>query len=285
MSNPPEKFDPAKFVRGLPEENLEFLSEFAEEAQVNLRALARSSKFHEEPTATQFLKIFTSAPAELETKKKKRALAHRNTRHEWGQELGLEVSAKEKEGTRLPVVLTHEEVDAMLKLSKKKSKRNHLIFRLLYSGGFRRSELTKMVVADIDFTEGKIFVRAGKGDKDRYVLIDSETSSLLAAYTQGFPIGVRVFDISDRTVNRAVKGIADDLGISDRYKAMGRRFTAHSLRHTYATHLYEAGMDSFELKELLGHTFVSTTLGYVHTSLDRIRDSYDAHHPLNQRST
>ena len=282
MSQAPEEFDPAKFVRGLPETHLEVLTEFSEEAQVNLRALARSSKFHKEPTATQFLQIFASAPAELAVKK--RARTPRNTPQEWSQELGFEVPAAQKKGSRLPVVLTHEEVDAMLEHSKK-SKRDHLILRLLYSAGLRRSELTGFVVADIDFTEGKVFVRSGKGDKDRYVLIDSETLRLLAAYTQGFPLDAQVFDISDRTVNRAVKGIADALGISARYKAMGRKFTAHSLRHTYATHLYESGMDPFELQELLGHTFVSTTLKYVHTSLDRIRESYDAHHPLSQRST
>ena len=285
MSQEPEEFDPAKFVRGLPEPHLEVLSEFAEDAQVNLRALARSSKFHKEPTATQFLQIFTSASAELAVKEKKRARAHRNTRHEWGQELGLEVTAEEKKGTRLPGFISHEELEAMLEDGKKSSKRDHMIIRLLYSAGFRRSELTRLLVADIDFTEGKIFVRAGKGDKDRYAIVDPGTLRLLAAYTQGFPLNAQIFDISDRTVLRVVKRAAEAAGVTARFAAMGRRFTAHSLRHAYATHLYEAGMDPFELKELLGHTYLSATLKYVHTSLASIRDSYHACHPLSTRST
>lgn len=281
MSQDREKFDPAKFVRGLPEPHLEVLSEFAEEAAVNLQALSRSLKFHREPTATEFLQIFAAAPAELETKKRSRAL--KNSRQEWSQELGNEVTAAEKKGTRIPAVLTQEEVRSMLEYSKA-DKRDHLIIRLLYAAGFRRSELTGFVVADVNFEECKIFVRKGKGDKDRYVLVDPETCRLLAAYTQGFPLNEQVFDISDRTVNRTVKRIAEALGISERYKAMGRNFSAHSFRHTYATHLYQAGMDPFELKELLGHTFVSTTVKYAHTSLKQIGETYANTHPLSTGS-
>ena len=160
--------------------------------------------------------------------------------------------------------------------------RNHLIIRVLYATGIRNAELRNLLVADLDFSTGRLFVRAGKGDKDRYVLMDPDTLELLAEYTQGFPLEEPIFDISDATVNRAVKKAAKELGIHQRYKAIGRTFTAHSLRHACATHLYEAGMDPFQIKNLLGHHFLSTTLKYVHISLHQIAESYQAKHPLNK---
>lgn len=266
-------FSPTLFTDGLPDEQLEILSDFAELAESQLQLLARSIKHHKEPTARDLLNVLAEAPAALARR--------RRTENEWNLELSNEVLAVEKSGTRLAAVLTVPEIQAMLEHTKN-DPRDHLIIRLLYASGMRRSELTGLLLADFDPHKGTLFVRAGKGDKDRYVLIDEESVRLLLDYTQALNYHNQIFDISDRTVDRAVKAAGEDLGIAQRYEAMGRRFSAHCLRHTCATHLYEGGFDIYEVRELLGHSSIATTRTYVHMAVDRMRENYRKAHPLSQ---
>ena len=271
MSNP--NFSPTLFTDGLPEEQLEILSDFAELAEAQLHLLTRSIKHHKEPTARDLLNVLAEAPAALA---RRRRSSHDQ---EWNRELSNEVLASEKSGSRLAAVLTVPEIDAMLEHTKN-DPRDHLIIRTLYASGMRRSELTGLLVADFDPHAGTLFVRAGKGDKDRYVLIDDETVRLIIDYIQALFYHNKIFDISDRTVDRTVKAAGEALGIAQRYEAMGRRFSAHCLRHTCATHLYEGGYDIYEVRELLGHSSIATTRTYVHMAVNRMRANYLKAHPL-----
>jgi len=268
-------FSPTLFTDSLPEEHLEILSEFSEQAEAQLRLLARSIKHHKEPTARDLLNVLAEAPAALARRRRT------SYDQEWNRELSNEVLASEKSGSRLAAVLTVPEIHAMLEHTKD-DPRDHLIIRLLYASGMRRSELTGLLVADFDPHAATLFVRAGKGDKDRYVLIDDETVRLIIDYIQALNYHNQIFDISDRTVDRAVKAAGKALGIAQRYAAMGRRFSAHSLRHTCATHLYEGGCDIYEVRELLGHSSISTTRTYVHMAVGRMRENYRKAHPLSQ---
>ena len=272
-----QDFSPELFASGLPEDHLEVLVEFADEAKVQLRHLARSIKHHKEPTARDLLSVLTAAPEELKKKRRPKFVLGA----EWNSELGREVTAAEKKGRRLSAVLSHLEVKLMLEETQD-DLRDHLIVRVLYAAGLRRSELSGLLVADFDQNKGSLFIRSGKGDKDRYALVDPETVRLLIEFTLGRPPEERIFDISDKTVNRVIKRVAKQVGVHQRYAAMGRKFSAHSLRHTCATHLYEAGMDLFELRRFLGHSSLSTTQKYVHIGIGKVRESYKRSHPLNQ---
>ena len=200
---------------------------------------------------------------------------------EWAEELDTEVEEDEKHDHRMPAVLRRTEVRELLEASKT-HERNHLIIRTFYATGVRRSELADVRLADLYLDEQKILIRRGKGDKDRYVMIDRETARMLDDFVYGRALDDNLFGVEDQTLNRVVKRYANELGITQRYEAMERRFSAHALRHTYATHLWESGLDAFVLRDLLGHRYLGTTRRYVAVAHGRISADYNAHHPLAQ---
>ena len=202
---------------------------------------------------------------------------------EWSDELAREVPEDEKHERRLPAVPTRDELRQLLKAAEVK-RRDHLIIRLFYSTGVRRAELAAITLADLQLREQKIFIRSGKGDKDRYALVDQATAAMLERFVYGRALDDPVFDVGDDRMNDIVKEYAKDLGLLQRFEAMGRRFSAHCLRHAFATHLWESGIDLFILKDLLGHQFLSTTQKYVQIGIGKALDDYNAHHPLADRN-
>ena len=306
----PEAFDPAKFVKGLPSAQLEIMSELHDEAALALRLLTRAGETFQAPTGRDMLKVFQAAGPELierfavrlddddeeqadkpsdeprwrsdhSTKSKKRIPP--TAEAEWRRELGHEIQAKRK-GLPLPVVPTPKDIHDLFEATKD-HQRNHLIIRTLYASGVRREELTNIRVADLYPDRNIIFVRQGKYDKDRYVFIDEETSRLLADYTKDFLLTDPIFDLSTRTINRVVNAAAEKTGLRQRLQAMGHNFTPHSLRHAYATHMYDNGADTFVLKTLLGHLFLRTTKTYVHIGINALSDRYFHNHPLAKRTS
>ncbi len=296
-----EPFDPRKFVKSLTSEQLEVLSEFYDEAAAALRILSRAGRTFQAPTGRDMLKVFQAAQPELldrlaarfddedqldEEPQQWRSGGRTGTRvpqspeSEWRGEIGYEID-KKRTGLPLPVIPTLEEVEELFEITKDHP-RNHLIIRTLYSSGVRREELVNIRVADLYLSRNVIFIREGKYDKDRYVMIDEETSKLLDDYTRNFLLTDRVFDISKRTVNRVVNGAAEETGLRQRFLAMGHNFTPHSLRHCYATHMYERGIDTFALKTLLGHLLLKTTQTYVHVGIRALAQRYSNAHPLAQ---
>ena len=201
------------------------------------------------------------------------------TERERYEELKEELKELAKQGRRLPAVLTRDEVRLLLEVSQE-HERDHLIIRLFYATGCRRSEIENMTVADIDFKARQIFVRDGKWNKDRYVFIDPVTADKLARFTYAHALSSPIFDIQDRQINRRVQRWAKKAGLTKRYLAQGRHISSHCLRHAFATHLHEAGMDLFVLRDLLGHRFLSTTRLYVHVAIARFQSDYDTFHPL-----
>ena len=308
----PEAFDPAKFVKGLPSAQLEIMSELHDEAALALRLLTRAGTTFQAPTGRDMLKVFQAAGSELlerfsvhldeeeqspdpENEQQPNLPEWRSAQPttrkripptseaEWRRELGHEIQAKRK-GLPLPVVPTPKDIHDLFEATKD-HQRNHLIIRTLYASGVRREELTNIRVADLYPDRNIIFVRQGKYDKDRYVFIDEETSRLLADYTKDFQLTDQVFDLSTRTINRVVNAAAEKTGLRQRLQAMGHNFTPHSLRHAYATHMYDNGADTFVLKTLLGHLFLRTTQTYVHIGINALSDRYFHNHPLARKTS
>lgn len=165
--------------------------------------------------------------------------------------------------------------------------RNAAILELFYSTGMRLSELQGLNRADIDAVSQQVKVR-GKGRKERIVPVgDHATRALrhyerardeLASRLRGRLDKSAVFvtktgkRISVRSVQKAVGGYLDAV-------AEGAGLSTHSLRHSFATHLLDAGADLRAVQELLGHASVSTTQIYTHTSVERLKEVYRKAHP------
>lgn len=188
----------------------------------------------------------------------------------------------------LPV---HLSVDAVFRLldsietDSVRAARNRAIFETLYSCGIRVSELAGMNVHDLDAASGTLKV-LGKGGKERRVPIGRNALESIGAYrrmlaapngTEPAPNGplflnLRGQRLTPRSIARILKTIATACGILT-------PVSPHTLRHTFATHLLDAGADLRSVQELLGHQNLSTTQKYTHVSIDRLMETYDRAHP------
>ena len=161
------------------------------------------------------------------------------------------------------------------------------MLELFYSTGMRLSELAGLDLVDVDVISQQVKVR-GKGRKERIVPFGDHASRALRQYyrerdeiltgVQGAVDGQAVFlsrrgrRLSARSVQRAVRNLLDTLG-------KGRGYRVHTLRHSFATHLLDAGADLRAVQELLGHASLSTTQVYTHTSVTRLKQVYRDAHP------
>ncbi len=162
--------------------------------------------------------------------------------------------------------------------------RDLAILELFYSSGLRLSELTGLNLLDLDLLSDQVKVR-GKGRKERLVPLGSRASRALRHYLdlreamaavpggdkRAVFLGQRGRRLTPRTVQRLVHRALDTVG--------GESLSTHSLRHTFATHLLDAGADLRSVQELLGHASLSTTQIYTHTSVERLKKVYQQAHP------
>ena len=168
---------------------------------------------------------------------------------------------------KVPVVLTREEVRKLIdSVSNKKHK---LILELLYSTGMRLSECVNLKVRDIEFDEGVIWVRKGKGSKDRIIILSKKLSDDLKSFVSNSEGDSFVFkgksgNLSKRAVQKIVGNSAKRAGIS-------KKVSPHTLRHSFATHLLESGVDIRKIQVLLGHSNLSTTQIYTSVSKSELK--------------
>jgi len=170
-----------------------------------------------------------------------------------------------KKRKTLPEILTREETQRLI--GGCVNVKHKAFFLLAYGGGLRVSEIAALRIKDIDSQSMRIFVRAGKGKKDRYTLLSAECLCTLREYWSIYrpqhPEGWLFLDgckrkrITTSGIRYAfTKGI-ERLGID-------RKVTFHGLRHGFSTHLLEDGATIFQIKELLGHASLSSTAVYLH---------------------
>ncbi len=184
----------------------------------------------------------------------------------------------------IPVYLT---VDAVFRLLDSieddtlLAVRNRAIFETLYSCGIRVSELAGLNVFDVDSAGGTLRV-SGKGGRERLVPIGRTALGAIAVYREmlGMEAGTdgplflnkRRQRLSTRSIARILKKLAAACGILT-------PVSPHTLRHTFATHMLDAGADLRSVQELLGHKSLSTTQKYTHVSIERLMETYDRAHP------
>ncbi|WP_187431423.1 IS91 family transposase ISMno24 (plasmid) [Roseobacter fucihabitans] len=174
---------------------------------------------------------------------------------------------------RLPTVLSIEDVSELLAAAPGPGLKYRAALSISYGAGLRASEVCNLKVSDIDSDRMLIHVDEGKGRKDRKVMLSPDLLDLLRDYwcearPEGwlFPGKPKINPVTSRQLGRAFNSAKHLVGIS-------KPATLHTLRHSFATHLMEAGTDVRVIQVLLGHAKLSTTARYTHVATKTIRDT------------
>lgn len=175
-------------------------------------------------------------------------------------ELKLVLPKKDK---LLPTVLSKAEVIDLIRCTQ--NLKHRTIIALLYSCGLRIGELINLKLFDIDIDRRQLIVRHGKGRKDRYVILAESFLPLLHNYIITYQPKTYVFE-GQSGANYSPESIRSFLKRSCQNAKIKKRVTPHTLRHSYATHLLESGIDIRYIQELLGHAKPETTMIYTHIS-------------------
>ncbi len=188
----------------------------------------------------------------------------------------------------LPVVLTRAQIDALLAapLAKEKSdrapkwmpQRDAAILELFYSSGLRLSEVAALDVRSVDeFTES---VRVlGKGRKERVVPVGDPALRAIQKYRQAAGVNAGPLFINKSRRRLSTRNMQESLKRYLDFAGIPRTISMHKLRHSFATHMLDAGADLRSVQSLLGHASLSTTQIYTHVTTERLKKAYDAAHP------
>lgn len=176
----------------------------------------------------------------------------------------IEYIAPPKRPKTLPTVLSQAEVATLLQAPRRLKTR--AILTTLYAAGLRVSELCQLQVADIDSSRMVLCIRQGKGQQDRCVMLSPRLLALLRQYWQQYKPRTWLFPGRDQTqplARKTVYLLCREAGMKAR---LGKAVYPHLLRHAFATHLLEAGVDLRRLQLLLGHQSLRTTSRYLHVT-------------------
>lgn len=188
-----------------------------------------------------------------------------------GTGLGIRYS---KRNRRLPVVLSRDEICRIIEGIK--NQKHRLLIELAYGAGLRVSEVVALRVRDVELGDLRLWVRSGKGGKDRMTIFSEKIVSGLRARVAGRDGGDFLFESErgGRLTTRTAQKIFES---SLRRAGITKGATFHSLRHSFATHLLENGVDIRFIQELLGHENIRTTQRYTqiaHSMISSIRSPY-----------
>lgn len=167
-----------------------------------------------------------------------------------------------------PVVLTKTEIEKLFSVIKNKQHSN--LLRLYYSSGLRLSEALKLRVKDLDFNEDILWVRDGKGGKDRMSIFSKTLSQELKEFCKFKDKNDFIFvnKKGDPLSHRSVQKIIEKAKVT---ADLNKDVHIHTLRHSFATHLLESGVDIRKIQELLGHSDLSTTQVYTRVSNEELK--------------
>ena len=181
-----------------------------------------------------------------------------------------------KRPSQLPVVLSRDEVAKILKVTSFIKHKALLV--TAYSAGLRVGEVVRLKVSEIDSKRMQIRVTAGKGAKDRYTLLSETTLRVLRDYFRAFKPKDWLFPGEERNDHLSERYAQKVFAEARKRAGIVKPATFHSLRHSFATHLLEDGVDMRYIQELLGHGNIRTTERYTHVSesaLGRIKSPMD----------
>jgi integrase/recombinase XerD len=183
---------------------------------------------------------------------------------------------RSKQQKKLPGVLSKREVELIFSCTS--NLKHRAILMTTYSAGLRISEATRLKVSDIDSERMTIRVNEGKGFKDRYTLLGERNLEILRRYYKAYRPSEWLFPgrnpsepVSVSCVQRVFKAAVHKAGIK-------KKASVHTLRHSFATHLLESGVDLYYIQRLLGHKSAGTTSVYLHVTgkdIGKIRSPID----------
>ena len=167
-----------------------------------------------------------------------------------------------KEPRRLPAVLSPEEIKSIFDVTE--NLKHKAILMTVYSAGLRVSEVCNLKITDIDSKNMQILIREGKGKKDRYSLLSNANLEILREYWKRYHPKEYLFSGKGRTDSITPRSVQKMLEKSIKKTEITKNATVHTLRHSFATHLLDAGTDICYIQRLLGHSRITTTTIYLH---------------------
>ena len=189
----------------------------------------------------------------------------------FGIRMWLRLFGKEEEAIRIPVmkkshslpeVLSKNECKELFKASK--SFKHRFLLAFGYSTGMRLSELRFVKISDIDVDRKRVRIHQGKGKKDRYVILSSYIKSRLPIYLESYKPERYLFEGSRPGQEMCERSIQNIMIEALKKTNIKKDVSLHTLRHSFATHLLEDGVDIYTIQHLLGHSQIRTTIVYLH---------------------
>jgi site-specific recombinase XerD len=200
----------------------------------------------------------------------------------------------------LPIKIKHKEIKSLtidevnslldnIPINQVLDLRDRALFELMYATGLRVSETVNLDITHVDLQDGHLMVRQGKGKKDRVVPLGNNAGSYLKLYmSKSRPkLAKKVVDLKYKdALFLTAKGVR--LSVNTTAKVLKKRAKAaglktivnpHMLRHSFATHILEGGAGIKQVKEILGHKSIQTTVNYTHFSADRLKKIMKKYHP------
>jgi integrase/recombinase XerD len=190
-----------------------------------------------------------------------------------------------KQTTKLPVILDKEEVQSLFCATQ--NIKHKAILMLTYSAGLRMSETAHLAVSDIDSTRMMIHVRQGKGGRDRYSLLSHVALETLRQYWKEYHPASWLFPGQEADKPITSSSIHQIFMRAKKKAGITKPVSIHSLRHSFATHLLEAGSNLHHIQLLLGHASPKTTTIYLHVSkhnLSQVISPLDSHDSNNSKT-
>lgn len=169
-----------------------------------------------------------------------------------------------KRDKKLPVVLSPKEMKELLKAPG--LLKHRVLIGVLYGCGLRCHEVRSLLIKDVDFDRNMIHIRQGKGRKDRYVPLGEHLARGLKKYLDAEKPVKWLFNGKDHQQPFSPRGTQWVVREASKKTDIKKQISVHTLRHTYATHLLEQGLDIVSIKELLGHAHIETTMVYLHVA-------------------
>ena len=169
-----------------------------------------------------------------------------------------------KNDTKLPVILNRSELKELFKAPK--LLKHRIILTLAYSAGLRSQELIKLKISDIDFERKTIHIRQSKYKKDRIVPLSKYITKGLKKYLAVEHPDTWLFNGKEPNGRYSPKGLSWVMREALKKTQIEKKVNLHSLRHSYATHLLEEGVNIVTIKQLLGHATIQTTMIYLHVA-------------------
>jgi site-specific recombinase XerD len=169
-----------------------------------------------------------------------------------------------RQDKRLPGILSKSEIQLIL--NTEKNPKHRLLLMLAYSSGLRVSEVVALRKEHIDFSRKTVFVYAGKGRKDRYTLLSDRAAQFIREYCSLYSVKDWLFTGQNPRSHLSIRSAQNIFEKALRNTPIKKSVSIHSLRHAFATHLLENGIDIKSIQNLLGHASLKTTARYTHVA-------------------